>query len=296
MLETDSSYAHCRSVARKRARNFFYSFLPLPRAQHNAMCAIYAFMRRSDDYADDPSRPLADRRAELERWRGEVRGALDGDVPKDPVLPAFRDAVERYVIPHEYFFALLDGMDSDLSDRTYETFDELYQYCYQAAAVVGLTTVHVLGFEQTAALPLAEKCGIAFQLTNILRDVSVDAELGRVYLPSADLRDFGMSREEVLCGSLDSRDDRFQQLMAHQWLRANRYYDESEGLLPLVSPSGRPCLWAMIATYRGLLRRIRSARFAVLGRRVRLPAWQKLWILGRALGFRVTGGLPPFPA
>lgn len=296
MSPTESSYAHCRAIAKARARNFYYSFLALGADQRNAMCAIYAFMRRSDDLADSPDQATSVRRASIGRWRGQVRRALEGKGTDSLVLRAFRDAVERFSIPNDYLFALLDGMERDLSDRPYETFDDLYDYCYQAASVVGMTTIHVLGFEREAAIPLAEKCGVAFQLTNILRDVSSDAAMGRVYFPSAELREFGLSREEVLGGKLESADERFQRFMGFQWRRADRYYTESAGLLPLLSPAGQPCFWAMVATYRGLLGRIRSTRYAVLGREVGLPAWQKLWILGRAFHFRLTGGLPPFPA
>ncbi len=292
----ETSYANCRSVAKTRARNFYYSFLPLSRERRDAMCAIYAFMRWSDDLADDADTPAEQRQAAIACWRGRVRGALEGQSAEGLVLPAFRDTVERFSIPHDYFFALLDGMERDLSDRAYETFDELYQYCYQAASVVGMTTIHVLGFEGNSAIPLAEKCGIAFQLTNILRDISVDAQMGRVYFPSTELRDFGLSRDEVLEGELESGDARFQRFMAFQWQRADSYYKESADLLPLISPSGQPSLWAMVAIYRGLLQRIRSTGYDVLDRHVSLPTWKKLWILAQALRFRLSGGVPQFPA
>ncbi len=296
MLSTEASYTHCRGVARRCARNFYYAFLPLPREQHDALCAIYAFMRRTDDLADDPGAPVARRQADIEAWRERLRSALEGDRADGPVLPAFCDAVARFSIPHNYFSALLDGMERDLSGRAYETFDELYDYCYQAASVVGMTTIHVLGFDHDGAIPLAEKCGVAFQLTNILRDISADARMGRVYFPSAELSKFGIDRHELLGGDLDSSDERFQRFMAFQWHRANSYYEESRRLLAMIDPSGRPSFWAMVAIYRGLLHRIRSVRYAVLDRRVGLPTWRKLWILAQALRFRVTGGTPRFPA
>ena len=204
--------------------------------------------------------------------------------------------MERYGIPHRYFFDLLDGMESDLSSRVYETFDDLYPYCYRAASVVGMATIHVFGFRSDAALSLAAACGVAFQLTNIMRDVSADAAMGRVYFPSSELKEFGLTRDELLTDSVLSSDERFQRFMEFQWRRAERFYRESADLLAMVDSSSQPALWAMVSIYHGLLKRIRKARYSVFGRRVGLPVWRKLWIVGRALHLRATGGLPPFPA
>ncbi len=292
----EQSYSHCRQVAKTRAGNFYRSFALLPPERRDAMCAIYAFMRRADDIADDGDAPVPERRREIARWRARVHGTLSGGSSDEAALPAFRDTTERYSIPHAYFFDLLDGMESDLAGKVHRTFDDLYGYCYQAAAVVGMTTIHVLGFEQRAAIPLAEKCGIAFQLTNIMRDVADDAAMGRVYFPTVELEQFGLSREDLLERRISSDDRRFQRFMAFQWRRADRYYEESAGLLELLSPAGRPALWAMVATYRGILGRIRSVRYAVLDRTVTLPAWKKLWLSARALHMRATGGIPSFPA
>src|SRR6266446_8273230 len=173
------SYAFCRHVARSRAKNFYYSFILLPREQRNAMCAVYAFMRYCDDLSDEPGASLEP----LERWRIALDHALAGQYDGHPTLPAFHDTVRRYRIPPQYFHEMIDGVSSDLHPRRIRTFEELYRYCYQVASVVGLTTIHIFGFEDPRALELAEKCGIAFQLTNIIRDVKEDEELGRVYLP-----------------------------------------------------------------------------------------------------------------
>lgn len=296
MPTVDQSYAHCRRVARSRARNFFYSFLLLSGDRRDAMCALYAFMRHSDDIADDDSASLQARRQALEKWRSQVRLALDGEPCDDPVLPAFRDAVKRFAIPHAYFFELLDGMDADLSERVYRTFDELYRYCYQAASVVGMSTIHVFGHDTQAAIPLAEKCGIAFQLTNILRDVSTDASMGRVYFPEGELQRFGLRRNELLDRTIASVDARFQRFMEFQWMRADAYYRESAALLPMVVPASRPALWALVSIYHKLLMRIRKLDYRVLERRVRLPVWEKLWIVMRAFYLRARGGVPSFPA
>jgi len=268
-----ASYAHCRLVARTRARNFYYSFRLLSREQKDAMCAIYAFMRFCDDLSDEKgATPAA-----IERWRVELDEALAGRFPPNPVWPAFRDAVARYDIPPIYFHQMIDGVSSDLEPRRIATFDELYQYCYKVASVVGLTIIHIFGFESPQALELAEKCGIAFQLTNILRDVREDADLGRVYLPAEDLERFGVDP-----GRLE-HDEKFVQLMRFESARARHYYDESWPLLDLIQSRSRPSLWALMRIYSRLLERIERSNYDVLDRRISLPVWEKLSIVGRAL-------------
>ena len=296
MSALERSYAHCRRVARARARNFYYSFLLLSTQRRDAMSAIYALMRQLDDIADDHAIPPQTRRDRLEDWRHKLGQALDGDPRHDNILVAFSDAVERYSIPHEYFFDLLDGMTSDLSPPEYESFRDLSIYCHRAASVVGMATIHVFGFRSEAALDLAADCGTAFQLTNIMRDVADDAAMGRVYLPTEELADCGLSRQEFLDGSIRSTDGRFQKLMELQWKRAERYYRASADLAQLVRPASRPALWAMVSTYRTLLDRIRDSRFDVLRYRVSLPVWRKLWIATRAFHLRATGKFPPFPS
>ena len=292
----DESFEHCRRVARTRAKNFYYSFLLLPRAQKDAMCAIYAFMRYSDDISDDVAPSLESRQQTLDDWRAKLADALAGRFGDDPILPAFATTIERYKIPDKYFSDLIDGMQSDLRPPVYGTFDELYSYCYQAASVVGLTTIHVFGFDTPAALKLAEKCGVAFQLTNIMRDISEDAGLGRVYLPEEDLERFGLTRREILDKTVTPADERFRRLMEFQWARAESYYQEAAPLLAMVKRGSRPALWAMVAIYHGILLRIRAVRYNVLDQRVHLSDWEKTWIVVRAFKLRLLGGALPFPA
>src|SRR5579862_7478684 len=177
MTAVAESYAYCRRVARTRARNFYYSFVLLSRPQRDAMCAVYAFMRYCDDLSDEPGA----NGASIDGWRRTLEQALAGRTNAHPVLPAFHDTVTRYRIPARYFREMIDGVASDLEPRSFQTFDELYRYCYQVASTAGLTTIHILGFQSPEALPLAEKCGIAFQLTNILRDLREDSDRGRIY-------------------------------------------------------------------------------------------------------------------
>ena len=182
MTPVERSYAYCRHVARKQARNFYYSFLLLSKPERDAMCAIYAFMRYCDDLSDGPDTATL---GAMQKWREELDAALQGKYGPNPCWPAFHDAVRRYKIPSEYFHSMIDGVSSDLKPRDIQTFDELYRYCYQVASVVGLTITHIFGYESPQALVLAEKCGVAFQLTNIIRDVKEDQQKGRVYLPTS---------------------------------------------------------------------------------------------------------------
>ena len=267
------SYAFCRRIARTRARNFYYSFLLLKRERKDAMCAMYAFMRFCDDLSDDPGQ--AEPATAIARWREELGRALEGRFSDNPVWPAFHDSVCRYKIPHQYFFDMIEGISSDLQPCRMETFHELYRYCYQVASVVGLTTVYIFGFDSPAALPLAEKCGIAFQLTNILRDVAEDAAASRVYLPAEDLRRFE--------AEVTRRDRAFLKLMRFEADRAKAYYAESAPLVGMIHPESRGALWALIEIYRRLLARIERSNFDVLNRRIRVPAWEKVWILIHAL-------------
>jgi phytoene synthase len=277
MNQPATSFAWCRQVARNRARNFYYAFRLLDPRRRDALCSIYAFMRHCDDLSDEAAATVAG----LEAWRRALDRALAGETPDHPVWPAFRDTVERYSIPHEYFHQMIDGVTSDLLRSEVSTFDELYRYCYQVASVAGLSLVRIFGYRSPDALPLAEKCGVAFQLTNILRDVGEDLANGRVYLPREDRERFGM-REWVLS-------EPFLNLMRFEAARARGYYRESRPLLELVDPSCRPSLWALIEIYSRLLQLIEDSGFDVLGRRISLPAVEKSWIAVRALPTALAG-------
>ncbi|HJT87266.1 MAG TPA: phytoene/squalene synthase family protein [Bryobacteraceae bacterium] len=277
MIGLAQSYRYCRRIARRRARNFYYSFLLLSRPQRDAMCAIYAFMRYCDDLSDEPGAS----RAAIERWRAELDDALHGRFSGHPVWPAFHDAITRFAIPHQYFHEMIEGVSSDLEPREFDCFDQLYRYCYQVASVVGLTIIHIFGFDGPEALALAEQCGVAFQLTNILRDIREDAERGRIYLPAEDLRSFGVGPADLRAGR---RTDSFLRMMRFQTARARSYYKESAPLLGLVHRRSRRSLWALITIYSRLLERIEGADYDVFSRRIRLPALEKCWIVIRALG------------
>jgi phytoene synthase len=273
----EESYRYCRRVAKERAKNFYYSFLLLEKPQRDAMCAVYAFMRHCDDLSDDPAQKEPSQlQQSIALWRVELDRALNGHIGESPIWPAFCDTVRRYSIPHRFFHEMIDGVMSDIHPRQMETYEELYQYCYRVASVVGLTIIHIWGFQSVRALLLAEKCGVAFQLTNILRDVREDAVAGRIYLPREDLRRFGVSLDQLQSGR---ENDRFRGLMQFEALRARACYEESEPLLGLIEKKSRRSLWALRAIYLRLLKRIEKARYSVLSRRINVPKRTKMGLL-----------------
>jgi phytoene synthase len=270
-----ASVRWCKSLAKRKAGNFYFSFLTLPADQLRDMCALYAFMRVTDDIGDDANRAIDDRRTALEEWRRKLEAALSGGETDHPGLPALADLVMRHKIPHEYLFAVIEGVEKDLDHRGFETFAELEDYCYLVAGAVGLCCIHVWGFEGEEAIPLAIDCGTAFQLTNILRDLGEDARTGRIYLPEEDLERFGYSPEDLFA---NKRNSAFQDLMAFEVGRAREFYQRAEGLYPHLKPAGRSIYAAMLGIYGGLLDEIERRDFDVYTDRVRLPRWRKLWI------------------
>ncbi|HVX13811.1 MAG TPA: presqualene diphosphate synthase HpnD [Pirellulales bacterium] len=273
-----SSYETCRRLARRSAKNFYYSFLVLPPEKRRAMCALYAFSRHTDDLVDS-RQPVAQRRAALADWRRSLDRGLEGTFDS-PVLPALVDTVERYGLPPRYLHELIDGVEMDLERNEYETFAELSDYCYKVASVVGLCCIHIWGFTDERAFEPAIKCGIALQLTNILRDLKEDAAAGRIYLPQEDLRRFDYSAEDLRCGLIDRR---FRELMRFEVERAERFYAEAAELDRWLSSDGHVVFGAMTGIYRGLLDAIKRADGDVFQRRIRLTTWRKLRIAGRWL-------------
>jgi phytoene synthase len=273
-----ASYGYCERLARQKAGNFYHAFRLLPADQRRALCALYSFMRVADDLTDEAG-PVADKCQALQTWRRQFHDALAGDF-NHPLLPALHHAVERYRIPVAYLEAVLDGVGMDLDTVRYETFADLYGYCYRVASAVGMACIHVWGFEGEGAESFAESAGIAFQLTNILRDLGEDAARGRVYLPREDLARFGYSEEQLREGA---RGERFTELMNFQVARANGYYDAALPLAQRLRPAGRAVFLVMLRTYRGLLDEIVRRDYDVFSTRVRLSRLHKLWLAARAL-------------
>jgi len=286
MSDLAASYRLCRQIARTTASNFYYSFLLLPRPKRQAMCALYAFLRRTDDLGDS-LQPVEVRRAALARWRESLERTLAGQFD-DLSLPALGDAVARFEIPAECLREAIAGVEMDLDVDRYETFDDLKVYCHRVASVVGLACIHIWGFHDSQAEPAACQCGLAFQLTNILRDLKEDAVRGRIYLPEAELRRFEYTRDDLRRGV---RDNRFRALMRFQIDRTERLYEQGAELAHWLEPDGRKVFAAMLNTYRSLLAEIKRRDGDVFTRRVRLSPWRKMSIAARTLCLG-----PPQPA
>lgn len=289
-ITLDRAYAVCRSIAKREAKNFYYAFIALPTERRNAICAIYAFMRRADDLADDESLSVAQRRVNLDAWLRAWRAVCAGGQTDDPVFLAVRDATTRFAIPLSLLDELVAGvtMDLDRGDSgaadTYATFEDLYRYCYLVASVVGLVCIRIFGYTDARAEKFAEETGIAFQLTNILRDVAEDAGRNRVYLPLEDLAAHGVSLDSLL-----RRAERAQPSANERALleaiaqRAENYYRSAEALLPFIDRESRPAMQVLVAVYHALLKRIERADYDVFSHRASVPLRQKLSILAVGL-------------
>lgn len=286
----NAAYALCRSIAKREAKNFYYAFIALPMPRRNAICAIYAFMRKADDLADDETLPRDERRRRIDAWLADWRSVCHGGDSSDLVFLAVRDAVERFSIPLNLLDELVAGTTMDLeptaSDApdTYATFADLYRYCYLVASVVGLVCIRIFGYQDSHAEKLAEETGIAFQLTNILRDVAEDAERKRIYLPLADLAAHGVAVNSLLHRvprTPPTANERT--LLAAIARRAEDYYQSGWQLMPLIDRESRPALWVLVSIYHALLKRIRRANYDVFSRRATVPLPQKLWILAVGL-------------
>jgi phytoene synthase len=284
--DLDQAYAECRGIAKSQAKNFYYAFVALPAPRRNAICAIYAFMRRADDIADDEAVGRDERLRRLEAWMGQWRTASRGGSTADPVLRATCDATLRFAIPLNLLDELVAGVTMDLQPAptdgpsTYDTFADLYRYCYRVASVVGLVCIRIFGYQDNKAEKLAEETGVAFQLTNILRDVAEDAERNRIYLPLEDLKAHGVTLDSLLHrapGAPPTANERA--LLEGIARRAEGYYGSARELLPLIDPQSRPAMWVLFSIYHRLLERIRSANYDVFSRRASVPLVQKLGIL-----------------
>jgi 15-cis-phytoene synthase len=278
-FDLGSSYAAARAIARREARHFYFAFRWLTPMRRDALCAIYAFLRALDDLADAPDAAARARADRFAPCRAILAAAYGPSVSTDPIAPALADAVSRFDIPREYFEEALRGAEMDLERRRYGTFAELRVYCQRAASVVGRMCLQVFGHRGGRALALADELGVAFQLTNILRDLREDAERGRVYLPAEDLQRFGVEEGELLAPRAS---ERLRRLLAFEAERAREHFDRAAGLPSLVDRSSRRALLGMRAMYRALLAKIERADYDVLGRPVRLAAHEKILVAARA--------------
>src|SRR5581483_7584594 len=325
-LQLAAAYSVCRGITRSNARNFYWAFLVLPSEKRDALAAVYAFMRHSDDIADDTTLPPQEKAARLEAWRAELHRVLDGGATDDPVLFALADAQRRFEIPIQRLDELITGTAMDVSGSVgappnqavgappssgahvaperagnpaagtteptvlYRNFDELRNYCYHVASVVGLVCIKIFGYRDPAAEPLAEKTGIAFQLTNIIRDVKEDALMGRIYIPADDLARFQRTAAELAPAAPGNGFDasRFRGVLELETFRARDHYQAAQKLLPLIDEDSRPALWVLVEIYRRLLEKIVARNYDVFTDRIRLSAREKGLLLLRGLWLRLT--------
>jgi phytoene synthase len=271
---------YCRGITRRRARNFYWGLKLLPEPQRSALYAVYAWMRRADDIVDDAADVPAARR-EIARFRAATVSAFSGGVDGgDPVLLALHDIASRFRLGIEHFHAGLDGQLDDLNGRRYETFEDLQEYCRRVASSVGQICIEIWGYDGTDAPAQADDRGVAFQLTNILRDVVEDARAGRVYLPAEDFARYDLTPRDLLAWSPP---DRCRAFLAEQIARAEFFYRRSAPLDDAISASCRPTLWAMTTIYHRLLEKMsRNPAQLVRGPRIRLSTMRKGTIAVRA--------------
>jgi phytoene synthase len=280
-----ADYERCAEITRQSSSNFYYAFMLLPVERRRALYAVYAFCRFVDDIADDES--IRDPALLLARWREELDRVYSG-VPTRPISRALADAIASFAIPRKYFDEVIAGVEMDLSRKRYGTFEELRLYCYRVASAVGLICIEVFGYSNPGAKVYAENLGIAFQLTNILRDVREDADRGRIYLPLEDLARFGVSENEILRGVYS---DAFVRLMEFEANRARDYYERAERALPPEDRASLLTAEAMRLIYGGLLNLIVNSNYRVFDRRLSLSAPHKLYLVGRAWASSRLGGL-----
>lgn len=292
------AYSVCRSITRSAAKNFYYAFLVLPVAKRQALCAVYAYMRRCDDIADDFKLPADERRQRLDAWLDAFHRAESGHPTDDPVILALTDTQRRYKIPVELLDQLAYGTGMDIQDNAvptspvaadlqvlYRTFSDLRQYCYRVASVVGLVCIRIFGYRDPAAEALAENLGLAFQLTNIIRDIQEDANMGRIYLPAEDLDRFKIGPDDFRQPAIP---ERLRWLLAAESDRAREYYVSARELMPLIDEDSQPALWVLVTIYRRLLEKISDRNYDVFGKKISLTVREKVVILGKGLVKRLV--------
>jgi len=291
------AYAVCREIAKREAKNFYYAFRVLPQHKSDAMCAIYAFMRRADDIADDESMPVEQRRVVMAQWVDSWRASRRGAPTEDAVFLALNDSQRKFSIPDQLLEELVQGTTMDLAPsqanttgvQTFATFQDLYRYCYLVASVVGLVCIRVFGYTDPRAEKLAEETGVAFQLTNILRDVKEDEARGRLYLPLDMLRQFNVPPERVReLASNAQMTENERRLLREIGQQAERFYRSADELIPLIDADSRAALWVLVTIYHDLLKKIQASGYEVFRERISVPTPQKLWILTQGAAMSLT--------
>ena len=267
---------YCQQKAAKSGSSFYYSFLFLPPERRRAITALYAFCREVDDIVDECS-DAAVARTKLLWWRKEIAAMLAGS-PTHPVAQALQPHVATFGLDGAHLNAIIDGMEMDLDQTRYLDYAGLQRYCWHVAGVVGILSARIFGYTDPTTLQYAEKLGLAFQLTNIIRDVGEDARIGRIYLPSDELKQFGVTAADLLHAR---HTEAFVRLMRFQVERAQTAYDTALALLPPIDRRAQRPGLMMVAIYRALLNEIERDQFHVLDRRISLTPIRKLWLAWR---------------
>ena len=266
-------HTYCQDKTAASGSSFYYSFRFLPAEKRRAITALYAFCREVDDVVDE-SEDAQQAAAQLDEWRDEIAAVFDGR-PQHPVGIALKEVAPRFGLPREQLLEIIDGMAMDLEQNRYKDFGELRLYCYRVASVVGLLSAEIFGYQDRQTLKYAHELGLAFQMTNIIRDVGEDAQRNRIYLPQEELGHFNVSEDDILAGR-DS--ENFRKLMAFQARRAREFYNRAYMLLPECDRKRQQAGLMMAAIYRTLLGEITRADFPVLTQRMKLSRTHKLWI------------------
>ncbi len=269
-------HAYCQEKASSSGSSFYYSFMFLPPERRQAITALYAFCREVDDVVDE-CHDLQVAQTKLDWWRNEVRQVYGGQ-PQHPVGQALKDIIQRFPLPAEQLLEIIDGMQMDLTQTRYLDWKALNLYCYRVASVVGLLSAEIFGYTNRQTLKYAHDLGLAFQLTNIIRDVGEDARRGRIYLPVDELQRFNVPARQILDAK---HSDNFRELMAFQAARASQLYDQAFAQLPAEDRKAQRPGLIMAAIYRTLLDEIEADGFLVLDRRTSLTPLRKIWIAGR---------------
>jgi len=298
-----AAYEHCRTIAKREAKNFYYGFMALPPLKRDAMCAVYAFMRRADDISDDESFSLDARRIEMARWNASWRGESAVSPQDAQVFLAVRDVQQRYGVSDDLLNQLVQGTTMDLDPEPpagvermepvglplatydqYETIEALERYCYLVASVVGLVTIRIFGYTDPAADAYAEQLGLAFQLTNILRDVKEDSERGRIYLPAELLDAQHITVSNILrANAMGTVSPALKNVLQQLAARAENYYGAADKLIPLLAPDSRAAMRVLIDIYHLLLKEIVKADYNVFAQRVRVSTPRKFAVLAKGI-------------
>lgn len=279
------------SITRKSASNLALAFILLPKPKRQGMAALYAFCREVDDIADDESRPTEERRIRLAAWRADVRAACEGVVPEIGIIRELQPVIARHRLPYLLFDELLRGVEMDLDTKRYSTYEDLDQYCYRVASVVGLLSIEIFGYRDRGCHHYAIQLGKALQLTNILRDVRGDAERGRIYLPLSELSRFEVKPEEILELRYSPR---FYDLAQSVAQRARSFYAQACEALPAVDRRSMGSAELMGSVYWRLLEKLERCRFNVFDSApVRLSKGHKLFLIFRTWYRLWTGALVP---